>query len=246
MLKKKYIIIGGVCMVLAGIGFYIARFEMRPPELEAHFFNLNKGRSIFLHSPHGQTILIDGGQNSEVIRELTKILPFYRRHIDTIIATRSDAKNIGGLIDVLSRYEVGKIIEPAIMGTSTARDAFEKVARAKGIPIEKLKKGDAFANDSMQFKTLFPDPAFDFNKSNIPELAFEIEYGETKMVLLGDLSPRIQKTLIPELAKVYLVEFAHGATKSRVSADLLSKLEPDIIVSTKREETLRYSFKETR
>src|SRR4051812_38770310 len=169
-MKKKYIFIGLAAVLIAGIGICVGRFELRQPTFEVYFFKLNRGRSIFMRTPSGQTILIDGGQNSEVIRELTKVLPFYRRQIDVVIATRADPKNVGGLIDVLKRYSVGKIYEPSVMGTSTALDAFLQTAHQKGIHIEKLSKGDQFAIDSVQFRIIFPDPLFSFNKSNIPEL----------------------------------------------------------------------------
>jgi competence protein ComEC len=242
MFKKKYLVVG-VILVVVGLGAYIARWEFRAPTFEIYFFNLNKGRSIFIRTPHGKTLLIDGGQNSQVIRELTNVLPFYRRHIDTVVATRADPKNVGGLIDVLNRYDVDKIYEPSVEGTSTAFSAFEGIAQKKHIPREKLSKGDQFDYDGLHFEVLFPDPTFDWNKSNIPELAFKIVYKDKTMVLLGDLSPHIQKSLLPLLDHVFLVEFAHGATKSRVSADLLGKLSPDVTVSTKREGTLRYEIK---
>ncbi len=243
MTIKKIVIFCLTLFFLGAVGFYIARYEFREPMLEVYFFNLNKGRSIFLYGPDGKTILIDGGQNGEVIRELSKILPFYRRRIDVVIVTSALPKNVGGLSEVLDRYEVNKIIEPTLMGTSTALQLFQKTAKKKKVPIEKVEKGDSFAIDSMQFKVLFPDPDFKYNKSSLPELVLQVDYKDTTLVFLGDSSKTIQKSFIKDLEKIYLVEFAHGATKSRVSADLVSKLQPEVTVSAKREETLKFRFR---
>jgi competence protein ComEC len=241
-MRKKLIILGAV-LVMLGIAGYIFKWEHRAQMFEIYFFYLERGHSVFIRTPHGETILIDGGQNSQVIRELTRVFPFYRRKIDLVIATRADPKNVGGLIDVLKRFKVGKILEPEMMGTSSALSIFEKTARKEHIPIEEVTKGDSFIRDDVQFDVFFPDPKYEYNKSNIPELHLKITYGTTTIALLGDSSTRMQKSLADELGKVYLVEFAHGATKSRVSAVLLNSIKPDVIVSTKREETKRFEFR---
>src|SRR5690349_22634790 len=113
-LIKKYwkLIVVSLIVAILGLGFYIYKWEYRDPLLEVYFFSLNRGRSIFIRTPHNKTILIGGGQNSEVIREITKVTPFYRRSIDTVITPSATPAQIGGLIEVVHRYDVGEIIMP--------------------------------------------------------------------------------------------------------------------------------------
>ncbi len=243
-LKKIILISLGMLFIGSiGMGWYVYRWESRDPVLEVYFFHLNRGHSVFLRTPHGKTILIDGGQNGEVIRELTKVFPFYRRRINTVIVTSAEPRNVGGLSEVLERYEVEKVIEPILFGTSTAQEVFHRTVKKKGITIEKVEKGDGFEVDEVKFEVLFPDPNFKYNKSSVPELLFRVSIATTSMVFLGGSSKTIQKSLSAEIGKVHLVEFAHGATKSRVSADLLLVLNPEVIVSSKREGTLRFQFR---
>jgi beta-lactamase superfamily II metal-dependent hydrolase len=225
------------------MGLYIWRNEHRPPVLEVYFFKLNKGRSIFIHTPHNSTILIDGGQSSDVIREITKVLPFYRRRIDVVIATREEAKNIGGLVNVFKRFEIGKIIVPEMLGTSSALYALEKVRKEKKVPKEKVQKGDSLQIDGINFDVMFPYPDFKYNKTSLPEIVLKVAYGTTTLLFLGDVSKTIQKSILSELDSIYLVEFAHMATKSRVSADLLAQLRPSVITSSKREATEKFLFR---
>ncbi len=217
------------------LGMYIFHWEFRKPVLEIHFFHLDRGRSIFIRTPHNKTILIDGGQNTQVLRELTKVMPFYRRRIDLIILTSSAAKNAGGLVDVVKRYEIGKIIEPAIMGTSTAMYVLDETVNKKNIKVQKLGKGDEFSVDNVNFKILFPDPDFKFNKTSLPEMVLLLTHASSSALLLGDVSKTIQKSLVSEVGKVNIVEYAHSASDSRVSTDLFNKLNPDYIVITKKE-----------
>lgn len=243
-MKKRYILISILVLLsLFGLTLYIVRSVHREPVFELHFFYLNRGRAIFLKTPQGKTVLIDGGQNSEVIRELTKLLPFYRRRIDYLIFTSANAKNIGGLSEVVERYEVGKVYGPMLLGTSTALFAFEKVLSKKSLYIERLEKGDEFEIDEVQFEVLFPDLKYKYNKSSLPELVLKIMFKDKTVLLLGDVSPTIQKSLIADVGRVDIVEFAHAAAKSRISPALLGHITPRITVSSKREKTLKFEFR---
>lgn len=228
---------------LIGLGWYVYTWELRPQVFTIYFLNLPRGHAVVIRTTHHKTILIDGGQTSDTIRELTKLIPFYRRRIDFVIVTNGLPKNVGGLVDVAQRYQIEKVIMPELMSTSTAFFAFQKILKEKKIPSEKVQKGDSFMVDDAIFSILFPDPNFNFNKTSTPELVLHIQYSTTTIVLLGDTSKTIQKSLSKEVGKIYLVEYAHTATKSRVSADFVSKADPDVIVSTKREETLHYEIK---
>ncbi len=116
--KKPYVkfvvIFAAAIMIIAGVGCYVWKQEHRSKVLEIYIFNMSSGNAVFVRTPEDERILIDGGGNSNIIRELTKILPFYTRRIDTLISTNTEGKNVAGLIDVLDRYEVNSIYVPAV------------------------------------------------------------------------------------------------------------------------------------
>lgn len=229
----KWILLISIGLIV--LGAYVAYWEFRKPELEVYFFHLNRGRSIFIRTPQGKTILIDGGQSGDIIRELTRVFPFYRRRIDVLIYTSSAPKNVGGLGEVVKRFEIYRVIGPSVQGTSTALSLFEKAAHEKGYEIEKMERGDGFVVDGVTFRVLFPDPHFKFNKTSMPELVLQVEYDSTSLLLLGDVSRTIQKSFVGEVEKGTLVEYAHSAGDSRVSSELFSELDPDYIIVTKKE-----------
>ncbi len=235
MLRHYKLILIIISFGVVALGGYIYYWEFRKPVLEVYFFHLDRGRSIFLRTPENRSILIDGGQNSQVLREITGVMPFYIRRIDTIILTNSAPKNVGGLADVIKRYEIGEVIAPVMMGTSTALHAFENSLKEKNLDkkTKKVGKGDTFTIDGIKFKVLFPDPLFKFNKTSMPELVLEIEYGQSKILLLGDVSKTIQKSFLGEVGKVNIVEYAHAGSDSRTSKELLDKINSDIIINSK-------------
>ncbi len=221
---------------------YIYTWEHRKPLFEVHFFSLNKGRAIFIRSPENKTILVGGGQNSEVIRELTKVMPFYRKHIDYVFIPNTTPVQIGGLIEILDRYDSGEIIMPEVMATSTVLIELMKKIQKKKIHIEKVKRGDEIEIGSLKVKILFPYKEFKFNKSSLPELGFSIEQGSTGLYLFGNLSKTIQKDILKNLdimTTQNIVEYYNSATEAKVLDDLIEALKPKFIFSTK-EKTIRF------
>src|SRR3989338_6796383 len=96
----KYVPIG--LLIFANI-FFLA---FAPPSgLAVSFLNIGQGDAIFIQSPTGVQMLVDGGPpDGSVLRELGKEMPFFDRTIDAVVETHPDQDHIGGLPDVFSRY----------------------------------------------------------------------------------------------------------------------------------------------
>jgi len=62
-------------------------------------------------------MLIDGGRGDQVLSCLEEHLPFWDRTIELVVATHADADHIGGLDEVIERYDVLQI-----MSTQFAKD----------------------------------------------------------------------------------------------------------------------------
>jgi competence protein ComEC len=235
--KKGIVLTSGIVVVLGiCLAAYIINWEFRKPALDIFFFHLNRGRSVFIRTPENQTILIDGGQTTDIIRELTRVIPFYRRRIDMVVLTSAAPKNAGGLLDVVRRYDIGTIIESQLMGTSTALSALEKIVEEKGIKTKDVGMGDEWMIESVKFTVLFPDINFKFNKTNKPDMVLSVSSisSSTTVLLLGDVSKTIQKTFIPLVGKVDVVEYSHSAADSRVSKELFDRVNPDTVIITKK------------
>src|SRR3989338_5357178 len=105
---------------------YAAWHEDRRGLLTVSFLNIGQGDSIFIDAPSGRQVLIDGGPNSGILRELSKVMPWYDRSIDVVIPTHPDADHVSGLIDVLARYKVDTIVHSSVEGDTKTFAAFNK------------------------------------------------------------------------------------------------------------------------
>ena len=225
---SKPVIIGATCtaMVLLGTSVYVWHENQRPPILEIYVIPLKSGQALFIRTPSDKRILVDGGTNSEIIRHISDILPFYSRHIDTVMVTRTDGVHTSGLIDVIERYGVGEIVIPGVslgdLGSASSTDQIyetfiETVERLK-IPIKKVVAGDKLVFDkgvlpvvsgilfpvatstlsvNLSSSSISSSPKnFAYSKASAPELVFNISYGSTSIMVIGSVTPKIQKFIV--------------------------------------------------
>ena len=88
MPHKLYIIllILGIFAVLVAIPAFWLSFK-ESNKLEVDFLDVGQGDSILIKTPFGQNILIDGGPDSNVIKELSENLVWWDRRIDLMIVS---------------------------------------------------------------------------------------------------------------------------------------------------------------
>ncbi len=260
---KPIIVVAGITIASSTLGAYYWKQEHRQPILEVYVFAPKSGRSIFIRTPEDNRILIDGGSNSEIIRYISEILPFYSRRIDILIATNNVGKNVGGLIDVIQRYEVGDIYLPKYtltsLGLASSTDqiyeTFIQTATELNINMEKIDLGQILNLDSKtRLDVLFPaDPAnFSYSKASPPEVLFNISYGITNVLFAGNASPKVQKfiasstlvtattttitsTITSSVKQVSdVLIVSHSALPSNISSEFIDKSHPSYLVYSKK------------
>ena len=70
-----------VLLVLTLCIWYAVLREDARGLLTVSFLNVGQGDSIFIQAPSGRQVLIDGGANTGVLRELARVVPWYDRSI---------------------------------------------------------------------------------------------------------------------------------------------------------------------
>ena len=67
--------------------------------------DVGQGDGLFIESPTGTQILIDGGPPKKILSALARIMSPFDKHLDAIIITNPDQDHIGGFLDVLKVYK---------------------------------------------------------------------------------------------------------------------------------------------
>jgi len=160
------------------------------------FLDVGQGDSIFIEAPNGNQVLIDGGKNKKVLRSLTRVLPFYDRHIDVIAATHPDADHIGGLFHILGRYAVDAYISTGQKGDTVVYRNIEKRVEEKEVQSITVRTGHIIdLGGGVFIDVLFPDRDVSGWDKNDASLITRLRYGETSVLLTGDASKSIENYL---------------------------------------------------
>ena len=72
--------------------------------------DVGQGDAILIRTPGGQDILVDGGPGGAVLRGLGDELPWTDRDIELMVLTHPQADHTLGLLDVLDRYDVRRVL----------------------------------------------------------------------------------------------------------------------------------------
>lgn len=177
-------------------------------EFVVTFLNVGQGDAILIETPDGLDVLIDGGPDSSVLSELAGTLGAFDRTIDMLIATHPDADHVGGLADVLARYEVNTILMTENKGESNAAETYLAHVKAEEANIIYARTGQKFRlGEKATLAVLFPleDPSG--MESNASSIVLKLSYGESDFLLTGDA---------PKETEAYLVETYGAALESEV------------------------------
>ncbi|MBI2628088.1 MAG: MBL fold metallo-hydrolase [Candidatus Niyogibacteria bacterium] len=176
---------------------WYAVFAESDQRLTVAFLNVGQGDAILVDTPNNQQILIDGGPNKQVLAELSKVLPFYDRSIDVVIATHSDQDHISGLLDVLERYEVDFVMEPGVESETTVYKEFEKLVDEKQIKKILARRGMKLRlSDNAYLLILFPDRDVLKMDTNDASIVAKLVYGNASFLFTGDSPKKIEGYLV--------------------------------------------------
>src|SRR3990167_1629761 len=208
--------------------------ETRNGTLTVVFLDAGQGDAIFIEAPNGNQVLIDGGPNKSVLRQLSKVMPFYDRSIDIVIATHPDKDHIGGLPDVLQRYTVDFILESGVKNDTGTSRAFESAILQNKIKKIFAKRGMAITlGDDVFLNILFPDRDVSEVESNTASIVAQLVYKNTEFMFTGDSPKTIEEYLVfldGEKLRSDVLKVGHHGSKTSSSESFVGYVSPEYAI----------------
>src|SRR3989344_6838960 len=216
--------------------WYAVASETRGGVLTVNFLDVGQGDSIFIDGPNGVQILIDGGKGNAVLRELSKVMPFYDRSIDVIIATHPDQDHIEGLLGVLNRYSALAFIEPDLRTTKPFQIELEQKAKKLGLRSFIAKTGQKISlGKGAYLEVIYPNVEVShFEKdTNAASVVAILRYGNTSFIFTGDLPKKQEDQLTSQYGRaldVDVLKVGHHGSRTSSCSYFLATVTPKIAV----------------
>lgn len=169
--------------------------------LRVSFFNVGEGDAVFIQSPSGTEVLIDGGPpGGGVLRSLGRALPFFDRSLDAVIETTANTAESGGLIDVLGRYSVGTFIDNGFSGDTKTTSVLQKEIAASHAKRLSVSRGAriqlGFEKGAPYIDVLYPEKNAVGLDANSASLFLRVVYGKTSFLLSSAAPQKTEKRLL--------------------------------------------------
>ncbi len=222
-------------LVLLSLTIFLAILhEDRRGILKFQVLDVGQGDALWIESPTGIQVLVDGGPNNVLLKEIPKVIPWYDRHIDMLVVTNPDKDHYEGFISLLKKYSVDVVLEPGTVSKTETYALLEKEISDKKIPKVLARRGQVVdLGGGAYLQILFPDRDISGLSSNDGSLVMKLVYGETSVMLQGDSTSNIEHYLVgldKNNLKSTILKAGHHGSKTSSSEEYVSFVKPEMTV----------------
>lgn len=245
MNKRIIFIITLVIFVVGTAVFDYSRFY--DGKLHLVFCNVGQGDAIFIRTPGGKDILIDGGPDDSVLDCLSNHMPFWDRTIEVMVLTHPHADHLTGLISVLERYQVIHYFTEKVEHRTKVYQRLQDTLALKNVTAKYTFSGDRIDfPDKTQLLTIWPDKevvnnqelqdmdSIEKDSSSLDVNGFsvisQISYGDFNALLTGDAGVLVEDKIAKIVGPVDVLKVPHHGSKTGMSEYFLDQLKPILAV----------------
>lgn len=230
--NSKYYILIGLFFISLILGMVL--WQSAGGLLKVKFLDIGQGDSFLVISPAGNQILIDGGPDRKILNKLGLYMPFYDKTIELIILSHPQADHLAGLVEVLKKYEVEKILTVNDEYDSALFREWKNLLNNKNIEFISAKAGQVVdLGGGAYFLVLYPFKKFNgeiIDKEKINDLSVvgKLVYGNSSVLFTGDSEIKTELDLLRSNLnlKSDILKVAHHGSRTSTHSEFLTKVKP--------------------
>jgi len=249
---KRVAGIGLIIFVLLSGIFVFQYVKFYDGKVHVVFCDVGQGDAIFIRTPKGLDILVDGGPDGKVLSCLSSHMPFWDRKLELVILTHPHADHLNGLISVLGHYKVDSFATEMIRNNTGSFSSLMDKLKNQNIKIQHVYAGDRFKfNDGVNLSIV--GPRKEFIKKTSPGgvigerkefasiLSF-IKYKGFEVLLTGDSQDsELGEAILSfdsapfgaaqgKQGKIEILQVPHHGSKTGLSSEILDSIKPELAV----------------
>lgn len=244
--RRHYLFLGKPTYARWLIGFLVLSLLVSLPiplrrPLEITFLDVGQGDCIFIRTPYGQHILIDGGGDSIYWQQrgknvgLKTVVPYlqYRgvEHIDVVILSHPHEDHLFGLLAVLEHFHVGLVVDNGQPHTTPSYKQYLQLIEDKNIDYHTARSGDKLKlSGGITLEVLHPSQLLSHTNSDINNnsLVINLSYHGCNVLFTGDIEIEGLNNLLSRqiIHQVDVIKVPHHGSKTAFMPELYLSVQP--------------------
>ena len=202
--------------------------------------DVGQGDAILVEGSAGGRLLVDGGPDPDrLLVALDRRIPPWDRRIDILVLSHPHEDHVAGLVMLLDRYKVDRVLEPGMAGTGPSYTAWlDRVGPGSGRRRASIGAGDRLSVDEVRLLVLWPRrgavpveaPASGSEINNL-SVVLLATIGERRFLLSGDIEEEIDAELLAGgVPRLDLLKVAHHGSRTATTESFLAAVRPRVAI----------------
>jgi len=229
-------VLAGAAVILLMLAFSAWR-ALPDGRLHIVFLDVGQGDAIFIQTPSGRQVLVDGGPSEPLLlSQLGRQMGFWDRTIDVMVLTHPDVDHITGLVPVLERYRVEMVIFREVEVESEVYEYWRQLLDTEGATVYQGEAGlHVTLDEGLEMVVLHPGATLVSGRAestNNDSVVTRLTYGQVSVLLTGDIEGAVEHRLVADGAPLgsTVLKAAHHGSCTSTTQEFLEAVDPDVMV----------------
>jgi competence protein ComEC len=198
--------------------------------LTIHFIDVGQGDAILIDQ--GETeVLIDAGASTPGVSDY--LAKYVDGPLEVMVATHVHADHIGGLTEVLNKYEVKDIWDSGDTTTTVTYKNFMAAVKVEGAGIHEALRGQTITTGVLTFQILNPGQSR-LPKANNTSVVLWLKYGDTNFLFEGDAETEAEAEMLSSplmtVPDCDILKVGHHGSRTASSVAYLAAAKPEVAI----------------
>jgi competence protein ComEC len=205
-------------------------FSLPDGKLHLKIYDVGQGDAIFLRTPGGHKVLIDGGPNNKILDYLGEELPFYSKKLDLVILTHPQSDHLTGLVDVVERYQISYLWMNETKNETKLFSEWQDVLKNREATASIVRQGDRMVfPDKTEITVVWPKNDLTVSDINAHSVVVLVTYGDFDALLTGDADRQTQPYTSGS-RHVEVFKVPHHGAKESFDEKFVRTISPEVSV----------------
>ncbi len=223
-----------LCMPFFGVMTMLG--HQKRGEMQVTMLDVGQGDGLYLKSPSGKKMMIDGGSTDIRAVGEYRLESFLKNQgvgkLDYIFVSHGDEDHINGIRELLLDQTFGIAIDTLVLPDERVLDSalleLAQTAEKTGTKVTVFHAGEQWSDGNMTLKCLAPLKEYQGEAGNAASMVLELDYGNFEMLFTGDAEGLGEDALVSggKLKNYDILKVAHHGSKNSTSNEFLEQTKP--------------------